>query len=353
MFEGSLLVGLDVGSSAVKAVQMKPYKGGYQLQKLGFEPLPAQTIVDRHVMNPAALRDAVHAMFAKAQIRKRDVAVGISGASVIIKKITLPMMNRDELAEQIPWEAEQHIPFNINDVDVDHQVLQVRPAQGQMDILLVAAKKEDVAQYVGLLREAGLRPAVVDICAFAIQNAFEANYGVGEGTVTLVDVGATLTTINIISAGVTMFTRDISHGSLFITEEIQRKLGTDFQTAEAYKVGTEGRGAAEVVPQEVQDVIGQALDSLAGEIRRSLDFYLKTADVKAIDRIYLSGGTARNRGLIEAVHNRTGTQTELFDALRRVQVDARGIDVDWVRGLSPLLAVAVGLGLRRDGEKRE
>lgn len=350
MFEGSYLVGLDLGTSAVKAVQLRPHKTGFELQRFGFEPLPPQTIVDRHVMNPSAVRDTVQALFAKAQIRQREVAIAVSGASVIIKKITLPMMDRDELAEQIPWEAEQHIPFNIHDVDVDHQVLQVRPDQGQMDILLVAAKKEDVAQYVGLMDEAGLRAVVVDICAFALQNAFEANYGTGEGTVALVDVGATLTTINIVSQGVTMFTRDISHGSQFITEEIQRRMQVDWATAEAYKVGSEG-GGTEVLPSEAMAVIRQSLDSLASEIQRSLDFYLKTADVKAIEHIYASGGTARNLGLLEAIQTRTGVAAERLDPLRRVHVDARRVDVEWVRGLAPHIVVALGLGLRRGREK--
>ena len=352
MFEGTYLVGLDLGSSAVKAVQLKPHKGGFELIKFGFEPLPPQSIVDRHVMNPQVVRDTIQALLAKAQIRQKEVAIAVSGASVIIKKITLPMMNRDELAEQIPWEAEQHIPFNIHDVDVDHQVLQVRPEQGQMDILLVAAKKEDVHQYVSLVDEAGLKAAVVDICAFAIQNAFEANYGVGEGTVALVDVGSTLTTINIVSRGVTMFTRDISHGSQFITEEIQRRLQVDFATAEAYKVGTETAGGTEVVPNEAVAVIHQSLDSLAGEIQRSLDFYLKTADVKQVDRIYVSGGTARSSGLLEAIQARTNAPAERFDPLRRVHVDARRVDVEWVRGLAPHIVVALGLALRKTREKR-
>jgi type IV pilus assembly protein PilM len=236
-------------------------------------------------------------------------------------------------------------------VDVDHQVLQVRQDQGQMDILLVAAKKEDVAQYVSLVDEVGLKATVVDICAFAIQNAFEANYGKTEGTVALVDVGATLTTINIVAGGITMFTRDISHGSQFITEEIQRRMKVDFATAEAYKVGSAG-GGTDVVPNEAMAVINQSLDSLAGEIQRSLDFYLKTADVKAIERIYVSGGAARNNGLLDAIRARTSTNVELFDPLRRVHVDARRVDVNWVRGLAPHIAVAVGLGLRRQKEKR-
>ncbi len=352
MFEGNFLIGLDLGSSAVKAVQLRAHKTGFELAKFGFEALPPQSIVDRHVMNPSAVRDTVQALFAKAQIRQKEVAIGVSGASVIIKKITLPMMDRDELAEQIPWEAEQHIPFNIHDVDVDHQVLQVRPDQGQMDILLVAAKKEDVAQYVSLVDEVGLKPVVVDICAFAIQNAFEANYGSSEGTVALVDVGATLTTINIVAHGITMFTRDISHGSQFITEEIQRRLQVDFVTAEAYKVGSDSPGGTDVVPNEAMAVIRSSLDSLAGEIQRSLDFYLKTADVKGIDRIYVSGGTARNSGLLEAVGARTGTPVERLDPLRRVHVDARHVDLEWVRGLAPHIVVALGLGLRKGREKR-
>ncbi|TAJ20476.1 MAG: type IV pilus assembly protein PilM, partial [Dehalococcoidia bacterium] len=338
--------------SSVKAVQLKTHKTGYELHRFGFEPLPPQTIVDRHVMNPQAVRDTVQALFAKAQIRQKEVAIAVSGASVIIKKITLPMMNRDELAEQIPWEAEQHIPFNIHDVDVDHQVLQVRPDQGQMDILLVAAKKEDVAQYVSLVDEVGLKAVVVDICAFAIQNAFEANYGTGEGTVALVDVGATLTTINIVARGVTMFTRDISHGSQFITEEIQRRMQVDFPTAETYKVGAEAPGGTDVVPAEAVAVIRQSLDSLAGEIQRSLDFYLKTADVKQVERIFVSGGTARNGGLLEAIQARTNTPAERFDPLRRVHVDARRVDVEWIKSVAPHIVVAVGLGLRKGREKR-
>ncbi len=352
MFEGTHLVGLDLGSSSVKAVQLRPHKQGYELHRFGFEPLPPQSIVDRHVMNSAAVRDSIQALFAKAQIRQKEVAIAVSGASVIIKKITLPMMDRDELAEQIPWEAEQHIPFNIHDVDVDHQVLQVRPDQRQMDILLVAAKKEDVAQYVALVDEIGLKAVVVDICAFAIQNAFEANYGIGEGTVALVDVGATLTTINIVANGVTMFTRDISHGSQFITEEIQRRMQVDFATAEAYKVGAEAPGGTDVVPHEAIAVIRQSLDSLAGEIQRTLDFYLKTADVKVIDRLYVSGGTARNGGLLEAVQGRTGTPVERFDPLRRVHADARHLDVEWLRSMAPHIVVALGLGLRKGREKR-
>ena len=165
MFEGTYLVGLDLGSSAVKAVQLKPHKTGFELIKFGFEPLPPQSIVDRHVMNPQVVRDTIQALLAKAQIRQKEVAIAVSGASVIIKKITLPMMNRDELAEQIPWEAEQPIPFNIHDVDADHHALQVPRSRARWTSLLVAAKKEDVHQYVSLVDEAGLKASVVDICA--------------------------------------------------------------------------------------------------------------------------------------------------------------------------------------------
>jgi type IV pilus assembly protein PilM len=170
--------------------------------------------------------------------------------------------------------------------------------------------------------------------------------------VALVDVGATLTTINIVTNGVTMFTRDISHGSQFITEEIQRRLQADFATAEAYKVGSDSPGGTDVVPNEAMAVIRQSLDSLAGEIQRSLDFYLKTADVKGIDRIYVSGGTARNSGLLEAVQARTGTPVERLDPLRRVHVDARHVDLEWVRSVAPHIVVALGLGLRKAREKR-
>lgn len=351
---GKNLVGVDIGSSGIKVAHLRETKKGHQLVNFGIEPLPPQTIVDGNVMNAGAVVDALQRLWKARKIRQRDVALSISGHSVIIKKIPVPLMTDDELEEQIHWEAEQHIPFDINDVEIDYEVLTRREDQGQMDILLVAAKKDEINDYAQVARESKLRPMVVDIDAFALQNCFELNYGFEPSeTVALLNVGASLTTINIVQGGVTMFTRDMASGGNGITEEIQKQLGVSFEEAEAYKTGgSEGESTTEVVPEEVQGIIRQVVDSLAGEIQRSLDFYLATSAGGDVDRIFLVGGTSRLRPLVQAIEERARVQVEQLDPFRRVTIDDKSIDAQVLREAAPQAAVALGLALRRDKERR-
>jgi len=168
MAEGKNLVGVDIGSSSIKVCQLKDGRRGIEMIRLGYAPLPAQTIVDGHVMNSGAVVENLSRIFRDAKIKSRDVAMSVSGQSVIIRKITVPMMTPAELAEQIQWEAEQHIPFDIKDVQIDYEVLRRRPEAGQMDLLLVAAKRDEIQDYAQLAREAKLKPQIVDIDAFTI-----------------------------------------------------------------------------------------------------------------------------------------------------------------------------------------
>src|SRR5262245_12304734 len=241
MAEGSNLVGVDIGSSSVKVCQLRESRKGLELVRLGFEPLPSQTIVDGHVMNSGAVVETLARLFHDKKIKQKDVAMSVSGQSVIIRKIVVPLMTPAELSEQITWEAEQHIPFDIKDVQIDYQVLRRRPEAGQMDLLLVAAKRDEINDYAQLAREAKLRPAVVAIDAFTIQNVFEFSRGFPpEHTVALINVGASLSTLNIISKGVSAFTRDISNGGNFITDEIRKQLNISPQDAEGLKCGGGG-----------------------------------------------------------------------------------------------------------------
>src|SRR5262245_47828113 len=204
-------IGLDIGSSSVKVVQIRETSKGHQLVNFGIEPLPAQTIVDGAIMNQAAVVDAIRSLKNALKLKARDVATAISGHSVIIKKIKVPPMTPDELEEQIPWEAEHHIPFSKDDVEIDHQLVNAQTAQGQMELLLVAAKKEVVSDFTMVIREAKLQPLVMDVAAFTIQNAFEVNYSVTpEEAVALINVGAALSNINIVQAGTSAFTRDVT-----------------------------------------------------------------------------------------------------------------------------------------------
>ena len=346
-------LGLDIGSSSVKLVQLRESKKGIQLANFSMAPLPSEAIVDGALMNASAVVDTVQGMISAQKLKTRDVALSISGHSVIIKKISLPAMTQDELDESIKWEAEQYIPFDVNDVYLDYQILQSRPEQGQMDVLLVAAKKEVVDEYSGIVREAGLEPVVVDVDCFTIQNAFEVNYGFPPGeAVVLLDIGASTININIVSNGITTFTRDISMGGTQFTEEIQKQLNVSYDEAEAYKLGGErGVDADSVVPQEVERVMASVSESMASEIHRSLDFYLATSSDGRMSRVYLSGGTAKVPSLARTIQNRVGVAVELVDPFRNIQVDPKLFNLDYLNEVRPLAACAVGLGLRRQGDK--
>lgn len=346
--EGKNLIGVDIGSTSIKVCEIKETRGNRKLIRFGYHPLPAETIVDGHIINSGAVVEGLELLFHKA--KRRNVALRASGHSVIIKKITMPLMTSAELFEQIHWEAEQHIPFDLAEVTIDYEVLHRRDGEGQMDVLLVAAKKEEISDLTNLAVEARLNPRVVDLDAFTVQNVFEVGYGAPapHETVVLIHVGASLTTVNILSDGTTAFTRDIANGGNAITEEIQRQLAISREEAEAYKCGGDGRG---IVPREVPDIINQSVEQLAGEIQRSLDFYLATSGDRDLTRIYVSGGTANVRALLDAIHQRARVPVELLDPLRVAQPDSK-LDPMSFQGRTAQAVVAMGLALRKEKERK-
>ena len=355
MAKGKLALGLDIGSSSVKMILLKETKRGFALQAFGMAPLPPEAIVDGALMNSTAIVQAIQELVAAQGIKHREVAIGVSGHSVIIKKITLPKMSQAELDESIAWEAEQYIPFDVKDVNIDTQILTPAGLEvaGQMDVLLVAAKKDMINDYTSVVAEAGLTPAIVDVDAFAVQNAFESNYGTGENeTVVLINAGASVVNINILANGVTTFTRDITVGGNGFTEEIQKQLNVSYDEAEALKVGGRaGSDADAVVPQEVERVIQGVAEQMAGEIQRSLDFYAATAADGKISRVFLSGGTAKIPALFKTIESRVGVPVEILNPFKNIEIDPRRFDPTYVMEVAPMAAVAVGLGLRRPGDK--
>ena len=343
------LIGLDIGSSSIKVCQLKESKNSYQLQSFGMIPLPPEAIVDGSIMNASAVVDAIKELMASQRIKSKDVAVSVSGHSVILRKINLPVMTREELDESIQWEAEQYIPFDINDVNLDVSILNDHNDQGQMDVLLVAAKKEMIKDYIDVVRDAELVAHVVDVDSFAVQNAFEINYNLPVGeTVALINVGASVVNINVIHSGISAFTRDIAQGGNQFTDEIQKQLNVSYDEAEALKVGG---GEDAVVPQEVERVMQQVSESIANDVQRSLDFYAATSADAAINRIYLSGGCAKVPALSRAIEAKTGVPVELIDPFRQIDLTKSNLDANFLRANAPLAAVSVGLALRALDER--
>jgi type IV pilus assembly protein PilM len=262
------------------------------------------------------------------------------------------MMTAAELDEQIQWEAEQHIPFDIKDVHVDYEVLRRRPEAGQMDLLLVAAKRDEISDYTQIARSAKLKPLVVDIDAFTVQNVFEMNRGIPpDQTFAIINVGASLASINIVSRGASAFTRDIANGGNYITEQIQRQLNVSFDQAEEFKCASVISGP-QAVPAQVTQVIEAVSDSIAGEIQRSLDFFLATSGEPEMHRIYLTGGSSNLPSLPQAVGRRSRVPVEVLQPLERVGIEAKEVSTQLLQSRAAQFCVALGLSLRKDRERR-
>jgi len=348
-FDKSSLVGLDIGSSAVKAVEigMKARDKSFELKGLGVAPLQNEAIVQGAFLNQSAIVDGIREAVEIGRIKTKEVAVAVSGHSVIVKKVSLPAMTRDELEDQIQWEAEQYIPFDVNEVHLDFQILDTSEGEGQMDVLLVAAKRDLVDDYVQVISEAGLVPAVVDVAAFAVENAFENNYDCEpDEVVGLVNIGAQVVNINVVQNGIPVFTRDITTGGNQFTEEIQKSLSITFEEAERIKLGGSSEQDQEVVPQEVEQAMRSVTDTVLGEISRSLDFYAATSAENRIGRVLLAGGGANIPGLDSAFRDRSGFEVELMNPLSRM-LPSKGFDPEYLETVASSLSVGIGLATRR------
>jgi type IV pilus assembly protein PilM len=346
------VVGLDIGSSAVKAVELRAAGKGYRVAAFGIEPVPPDTIVDGAIIDGAAVADAIRRLFENKAFKTKDVAASLSGNAVIVKKISLPVMTETELGESIFWEAEQYIPFDIQDVNLDYQILDAGAAvdaKGTMDVLLVAAKKDKIADYTGVIAQAGRVPVVVDVDAFALQNAYEMNYAPEPGSVVvLLNAGASAININILSGDQSLFTRDISMGGNAYTEAVQKELNLPFENAEQAKRGQLVEGATF---EEVRPVLHAMTENVLLEIQKTFDFFKATASSDRIDRILLSGGASAVDGFAQALEERFGAPVETFDPFKKIAFDAKKLGVDDPERLGPMTAVAVGLALRKAGDR--
>ena len=346
------VVGLDIGSSAVKAVELKLAGKAYRVAAFGMQPVPADSIVDGAIIDAGAVADAIRRVFeGNKAFKAKEVCASLSGNAVIVKKITLPVMTQSELDESIYWEAEQYIPFDVQDVNLDYQILDSGTgpeSRGSMEVLLVAAKKEKIGDYTGVIAQAGRTAVIVDVDAFALQNAYETNYGLDPGqVVVLLNAGASAININILLGDQSVFTRDISMGGNAYTEAVQKELDLPFEAAEQLKKGIPVDGATF---EEARPVLRAVTENVLLEIHKTFDFFKATAASDQIDRIVLSGGASRVDGFREMLQDRFGTPVEDFDPFRTVMWDAKKLAGDPGEA-SSTAAVAVGLALRRVGDR--
>lgn len=339
------LVGLDIGSSSVKAVELQKKGHVVQLMSLGYENLQPDTIVDGQIMELNNVSNVISSIFNEHTIKTQRVAAGVSGHSVIVKNIVLPQMSEEELQESFSWHAEEHIPFDIADVNLDYQV--TGNSSDALHVLMAACKSDKIANVKQAIQLAGKQPVIIDIDAFALQNCYELNYQPKTGeVVALLNIGAATMNINILNGARSVFARDASVGGSQYTSLLQKELGLTFEQAEAVKRGLPLPEGIEARP--IQPIIETVSDILSLEVKKTMDFYRATAEEggQAIQKILVAGGGSKLPGLSDYLAKRFEIPVEVFDPFKRIEVDARKFDPDYMREVIPEMAVAVGLALR-------
>jgi type IV pilus assembly protein PilM len=350
MFQsGKGIIGLDIGSSYAKIVQLKDIKGGYELELFDMQPLPPEIIVDGSIIDSFRLIDTLKELLRKARVKIKDTVIGIAGhSSVIIKRISLPEMSEEELSESIKFEAEQYVPFSIDDVNLDFQILGPKEEAGQMDVILVAVKKDTINEYVSVVKEAGLNPIIVDVNHFALENMYEINYEIEpDKNLAIVNVGASTINMNILKGGVSVFTRDSAVGSNLHTEALQREFNLTYENAEKLK---KGDPIENVSSEDAFSIMELASEEIIGDINRSFEFYRGTEVHEEINEVILSGGCSLIKDFPKLFSEKVGIETKVIEPFRNIKIPKR-FDLPYIEEIAPIAAVATGLALRRQSDR--
>ena len=341
--KSDLVIGVDIGSHAVKVCQLKRSRNGYSIVALGSTVLPEGAVDDGTLYEQKIVGESISALLKNLKIKNKKVGFSISGYSVIVKKVNLAVMDDTELEAHIMEEAEQYIPFDIEDVYLDFQDLKTQGGDGdRTDVMLVAAKKEIVDDYLEMIQELNLDPVIVDVDGFALENTYEYNYQ-KIGNVALVDIGASKMNINILSNGISVVARDIIVGSRQITEQIQNIFDIEFEEAEALKLGYI---AAEDKQQEIEEIFTTTCTQWVLEIKKAIDLYHSNHPDRPLSKLILSGGGAKVSGLTDFLVQETALSVELFDPFKNMTSNKKKIDPDYLNSVGPEMAIATGIALR-------
>jgi type IV pilus assembly protein PilM len=343
------LVGLDIGSRSVKVAEITETKNGRKLRRFGMADIPPGAIEDGAISDTETVAQVIRQLLKSANIKATNVALSIGGYSVIIKKINVQTMPEEQLQETIHFEAEQYIPFDISDVNLDFQLLgEVENNPSQMSVFLVAAKKEMVNDYINLATLVGLTPCIVDVEAFALQNIFEANYDIQGENVALIDIGASKTSLNILKDNSSVFMRDVALGCIQINQKIMSMLDCSYDQAELIKFGEPSK---KLSADELKQIISAVVTDWCTEIRRALDFFYTNYPDDPIKRIILSGGGANIAEFRQLLASESAAQVETLNPFNGVVVDEKSFDPEYIRQIGPQAAIAMGLALRRVDDK--
>lgn len=349
MFGAKGIIGLDIGSSYLKVAQLNEIRSGYELALFDMLPISPELIVEGSIIDSIRLSEALKELIQKANVKIKNVVISISGhSSVIVKRIAVPEMSEEELRESIKFEAEQYVPFDIEDVNIDFQILGPKEEVGFIDVILVAVKKDFTNEYVSVVRDAGLNPVIVDIDVFALENMYGINYEIEAGSsIALVNIGASTINMNILRDGVSVFTRDSFVGSNSHTEALQKAFNISYEDAERLK----RYEAIENVKEEAaKAVLTTASGEILNEVQRALDYFRASSAHPKLDSVILSGGCALIKDFPTLLSEKLGLNVRVAEPFRNIQMSKK-IDRAYIEEIAPLAAVAVGLAARRPGDR--
>lgn len=343
-------IALDIGASSIKLVETAVERDGFRLLNLGYLPLAPDTIQQNMVVEPGPVIDTLRRLIKQQGVSAKRVICAVPGRAVIMKKIQMPQQTDQELEANIEFEANNVIPENLANVNLDYQVLNVLDGGNKMEVLLVAVKKEIVNSYAEVIKEADLEPEVMDVDYFALENMYEIAYpsGPGGGMVGLVHMGARNTTLSLLESGYSTFNCDLTLGGADFTETLARALNLSADAAEAAKLAGFHDGAK----VELEELLRPIMEEMVEEIRRTVSLYGATAaaDGEGIKHIYLSGGGAKVPGLRDLIADRLGVPTSIADPFRAFTL-GKNVDQSFVAQSGSMFAVAAGLSIRRPGDK--
>ena len=340
------VAGLDIGSSSIKMVELDGKANSLNLVSLGYQNLPADTIIDGQIMEMNSVSDAIQSVCNSNGVTATSVVTGVSGHSVIIKNIVLPPMSAEELEESIDWHAEEHIPYDLADVSLDYQITGQSP--DATNVLIAACKRERIDNVRQAIQLAGKEPAVIDVDTFALQNCYELNYMPNDSqVVTLLNIGASTMNVNIVKGTTSLFTRDITVGGSQFTDVLQRSLGLSYQQAESVKRGVTNNIEG-IEEKSIEPLMNNVTEIVAMEIQKTFDFYRATTEDNqtVVQKILISGGGSKLQGLAQDLSARLELPVEVLDPFRSINVDSRKFDPGYINDIMPEMAVAVGLAMR-------
>lgn len=346
LFGSKKLIGLDIGTSTIKIAEMEVGRGNVQLNSFGFVPTPASSLNGGEITNAGAISQVVQLLLKEIKTKRKLVCTGLWGTAVIVKKITIPRIEKKLISEQIQWEAEQYLPFDISTISLAYHVVNPNSTHETMDILLIAAQHEIVNQYRSAIHGSGAELGILDVSGFALANVFEVNYGRSKDTIGLINIGSGVTNFVVLNQGEVIFSRDVAIGGFNYTNEISKELSITLPEAESLKLSAVNRGA---VPDEVHSIISATNDLVTDEIRNSFEFFVGSNTGAAFSRCFVTGGSSSVPGLMEQISKATNVSTERMNPFNRIRA-AKSFTSAYLKQIAPFAAVAMGLGARQVGD---